>query len=254
MGGYPGDPRSSAARQDYVSERDLQESCPNHSLHRSAVGKGVQYLSVNYDLRIHNDIVIWKTRRRIHGCRQQPRWSYQKEGRYAPDGGSEQSFRALPVGVRFLRGASRTVGSLSKYRHHGSHRCWAVRTGPLPVCPMGSSIAANVGLERLDIFAPVGLLSSGMFRNSPRGMAAIEAIAPDFFPDLAVTRKKLRLFFFSCGTKDDRISALKKTWDDLNARKINFVGKAFPGGHEWRVWRHSLADMAPLLFRNTDTR
>jgi enterochelin esterase-like enzyme len=24
---------------------------------------------------------------------------------------------------------------------------------------------------------------------------------------------------------------------------------AFPGAHEWKVWRHSLADLAPKLFR-----
>ena len=34
------------------------ESYPNHSLHRLAVGKVIQYLSANDDLWIHNDIVI----------------------------------------------------------------------------------------------------------------------------------------------------------------------------------------------------
>ena len=32
-------------------------------------------------------------------------------------------------------------------------------------------------------------------------------------------------------------------------RKINLTFKRYPGEHEWKVWRHSLADMAPLLFR-----
>jgi enterochelin esterase-like enzyme len=114
---------------------------------------------------------------------------------------------------------------------------------------MGSQITANVGLKRLDVFASVALLSAGMFRNPPGGTAVIEAIAPGFLSDPAATNKKLRLFFFSCGTEDDRIAALKKTWDDLSAHKINFVVKTFPGEHEWRVWRHSLADLAPLLFR-----
>jgi enterochelin esterase-like enzyme len=114
---------------------------------------------------------------------------------------------------------------------------------------MGSQITANVGFRRLDVFASVALLSAGMFRNPPGGTAAIEAIAPGFLADSAATNKKLRLLFFSCGTEDDRIAALKKTWDDLTAHKINFVAKTYPGQHEWRVWRQSLADLAPLLFR-----
>jgi S-formylglutathione hydrolase FrmB len=76
---------------------------------------------------------------------------------------------------------------------------------------MGSSIAANVEVKRLDVFASVVLLSSGMFRNSPGGWQ--------------LSKRLLLLFSFSSGTEDDRISALKTTWDDLNARKINFVAK-----------------------------
>jgi enterochelin esterase-like enzyme len=117
---------------------------------------------------------------------------------------------------------------------------------------MGSGIAANVGLKRLDVFASVGILSAGMFRGSadaPGGTAALEKIVPGFLADPAAMNKKLRLLFFSCGTEDDRITALKKTWDDLSAHKINFVAKTYPGAHEWKVWRHTLVDMAPLLFR-----
>jgi enterochelin esterase-like enzyme len=114
---------------------------------------------------------------------------------------------------------------------------------------MGSEITANVGLRRPDVFGSVALLSAGLFRKTPGGTAAIEAIVPGFLADPEATNKKLRLLFFSCGTEDARIEALKKTWDDLSAHKINFVSKTYPGEHEWRVWRHSLADLAPLLFR-----
>jgi enterochelin esterase-like enzyme len=117
---------------------------------------------------------------------------------------------------------------------------------------MGSGIAANVGFRRLDVFASIGLLSAGMFRgtaSAPGGSALLENIYPSFLTDPETTNKKLRLLFFSCGTEDDRITGLKKTWEDLSAHKINFVAKTYPGEHEWRVWRHSLADMAPLLFR-----
>jgi enterochelin esterase-like enzyme len=117
---------------------------------------------------------------------------------------------------------------------------------------MGAGIAANVGLKRLDVFASVGLLSAGLFRSttdSPGGIAALDKINPAISADPAGTNKKLKLFFFSCGTEDPRMPFMSKAADDLRSRKISVTLKSYPGEHEWRVWRHSLADMAPLLFR-----
>jgi len=117
---------------------------------------------------------------------------------------------------------------------------------------MGSGITANVGLKRLDVFASIALMSGGMFRGSgetPGGVAAMDRINPAFRTDPAGTDKKLRLLFLSCGTEDPRIDGMKEAADELAARKIKVVFKAYPGEHEWKVWRHSLADLAPLLFR-----
>ncbi|MGA2114816.1 MAG: alpha/beta hydrolase-fold protein [Bryobacteraceae bacterium] len=117
---------------------------------------------------------------------------------------------------------------------------------------MGSGIAASVGLKRLDIFASVGLLSAGLFRSnadSPGGVAALDKINPAIASDPVGTNKKLKLFFFSCGTEDPRLPFMSKAADDLRSRKINVTFNSYPGEHEWKVWRHSLADMAPLLFR-----
>ena len=118
---------------------------------------------------------------------------------------------------------------------------------------MGSGIAANVGLKRLDVFASVGILSAGMFRGAanapPPGAALLDKISPGFLADPAATNKKLRLLFFSCGTEDPRITGMTQVAEELRSRKINVTLKSYPGEHEWKVWRHSLADMAPLLFR-----
>lgn len=117
---------------------------------------------------------------------------------------------------------------------------------------MGASITANVGLKRLDVFGSVGLLSSGMFRgtaDAPGAPGLLEKISPGFLSDAAATNHKLRLFFLSCGTEDPRIQALTQLQDELRSRKINFTFKSYPGEHEWKVWRHSLADLAPMLFR-----
>lgn len=118
---------------------------------------------------------------------------------------------------------------------------------------MGSTVAANVGLARLDVFASVALLSSGQFRGTAGGpapgVALLDRISPGFLADPAATNAKLRLFFFSCGDEDARLPALKKVEEDLRGRGIHLTFKIYPGEHEWRVWRHSLADLAPLLFR-----
>ena len=45
------------------------------------------------------------------------------------------------------------------------------------------------------------------------------------------------------------MDGMAKVADELNGRKIPVILKRYSGEHEWKVWRHSLADMAPLLFR-----
>lgn len=117
---------------------------------------------------------------------------------------------------------------------------------------MGSAITTNVSLKHLDTFASIGILSAGIFtpsKTSPGGTKVFDNINPDFLKDPAATNKRVKLLFFACGTEDPRLPALQQLWSDLRSRNVNFVEKTYPGEHEWRVWRHSLADMAPLLFR-----
>ncbi len=114
---------------------------------------------------------------------------------------------------------------------------------------MGAGITLNVAVKRLDVFASIGLLSSGALRDASAGMASLQKINPQFLGEPAATAKKLRLLFFSCGTEDPRMEGMTKVAQELNSRKIPVVLKSYPGEHEWKVWRHSLADMAPLLFR-----
>ncbi|MBS1857204.1 MAG: esterase [Acidobacteria bacterium] len=115
---------------------------------------------------------------------------------------------------------------------------------------MGGGIAINVGLKRLDVFASVGQFSSGMF-GGVGGYAAydIDKISPGFLKDSGATNRKLKLLYFSCGAEDPRMPFQAKAADDLRAHGVKLTFRSFPGAHEWRVWRSSLADFAPLLFR-----
>ncbi len=114
----------------------------------------------------------------------------------------------------------------------------------------GGGTTLNVGLGSLDTFAWIAEFSSGIFGGTAGyGQFDIEKISPGFYKDPAATNKKLRLFYMSCGTEDPRMPFQKKALEDFQSHKINVTFAAFPGAHEWKVWRHSLADLAPRLFR-----
>lgn len=114
----------------------------------------------------------------------------------------------------------------------------------------GGGTTMNVGLSSLDRFAWVGEFSSGIFGGTAGyGQFDIEKIAPGFYSDPASINKKLKLFYMSCGTEDPRMPFQKKALDDFRNHKINVTFAEFPGVHEWKVWRHSLADFAAKLFR-----
>jgi len=115
---------------------------------------------------------------------------------------------------------------------------------------MGGGIAINVGLKRLDTFAYVGEFSSGMF-GGVNGYAAfdIEKISPGFMKDTAATNKKLKALYFSCGTEDPRMPYQTKVVEEWKSKGIALTFKGFAGAHEWRVWRNSLADFAPMLWK-----
>uniref|UniRef100_Q022Q2 Putative esterase n=1 Tax=Solibacter usitatus (strain Ellin6076) TaxID=234267 RepID=Q022Q2_SOLUE len=115
----------------------------------------------------------------------------------------------------------------------------------------GGGTTLNVGLSSLDTFAWIAEFSSGIFGGTtgyPQQFD-IEKVSPGFYKDPAATNKKLKLFYMSCGTEDPRLPFQKKALDDFQSHKINVIFATFPGAHEWKVWRHSLADLAPKLFR-----
>jgi enterochelin esterase-like enzyme len=115
---------------------------------------------------------------------------------------------------------------------------------------MGGGISINVGLKRLDTFAWVGEFSSGMF-GGVGGYAPfdVEKISPGFLKDPAATNKKLKALYFSCGADDPRMPFQTKVVEELRSKGIALTFRSFPGAHEWRVWRASLVDFAPMLFR-----
>jgi enterochelin esterase family protein len=115
----------------------------------------------------------------------------------------------------------------------------------------GAGTTMMVGIGHLDTFAWIAEFSAGIFGGNP-GFPQhydVEKIAPGFYKDPAATNKKLKLFYMSVGTDDPRFPFHKQALKEFQDHGINVKFATFPGAHEWSVWRHSLADVAPMLFR-----
>jgi len=119
---------------------------------------------------------------------------------------------------------------------------------------MGGGQAFYTGLRNTDMFAYVGLFSTGLFGGIGRpggGESSFdaEAVIPGLLTNPESFNKKLRVFYISVGEQDPRIEPTRKlvqTFRD-NGLKVEF--SSFPGGHEWQVWRKSLHDFAQKLFK-----
>jgi enterochelin esterase family protein len=134
---------------------------------------------------------------------------------------------------------------------------------------MGGFMTQSVTMSNLDKFSYIGLFSGGSaagFGGGGRGSpipAGVSMPAPPPFDiktvyngamaDPAEFNKKVKVFFFSCGTEPplENPDALKKHQQDLVAAGItNSYLYISPGtSHEWQTWRRSLYVFAPLLFR-----
>jgi len=103
-----------------------------------------------------------------------------------------------------------------------------------------------MGLKHLDMFAWVGEFSSGLVSDTE---FHLDKYLPGFLEDPKSVNSKLRLLYLSCGTNDPRFPGQLDLADLLKSHDIRYVWFPTPGVHEWKVWRHALADFAPRLFQ-----
>lgn len=117
---------------------------------------------------------------------------------------------------------------------------------------MGGGQSFYVGLESLDYFSSVGIFSSGLFggiRNPAGNAFDAEKEIPGLLSKSDEFNKKLDLFYISCGEQDMRIEYTKKAIAAMRESGLEVTFNSFPGDHEWQVWRKSLHDFVPLLFK-----
>lgn len=117
---------------------------------------------------------------------------------------------------------------------------------------MGGIQTLNTGLPHLELFAYLGVFSSGWWASpTPFG----NAHDTEKYYTMLKEKKdeynaRLKQFWLSMGGKEDiaynNCQIMMKRFDEIGIKYSYFET---PGGHTWPVWRESLYQFAPLLFK-----
>jgi enterochelin esterase family protein len=111
---------------------------------------------------------------------------------------------------------------------------------------MGGGQAFTIGLRNPDQFAWVGEFSSGLLSDAD---FRLSKHIPGLLENAGDWNRRLKLLYVACGTEDPRINGHLNLVDELKAHQVRLVWFPTPGAHEWKVWRHALADFLQKTFR-----
>jgi enterochelin esterase-like enzyme len=119
---------------------------------------------------------------------------------------------------------------------------------------MGAGQAVRIGFGNPDVFASVGAFSGG--GGGGRGGTPFDRQTAynGVMANVADFNKKYDLFWFGFGDLEGGHANGKALHGTLQAAGVNHVWFETVGSHEWQVWRKSLYDFAPRLFRNSGTK
>ena len=109
---------------------------------------------------------------------------------------------------------------------------------------MGGGHARRLGLGHPDIFANVGMFSSGeCFPIKTEDMDFTDIFSnKDRFNDM------MDVVYVTCGDADPRYDKTVEDLKPLQDRGFNIEFKGYQGQHEWNVWRYSAKDFVKKLF------
>ena len=115
---------------------------------------------------------------------------------------------------------------------------------------MGGGQSFYIGLRSPEVFANVGVFSTGMF-GGIQGASNfdLEKEVPGMLSDVQGFNKNLDVFFITCGEQDPRISHTRNIVKKMHDAGIQVRFAAYPGDHEWQPWRKSLHQFAQYLFK-----
>lgn len=115
---------------------------------------------------------------------------------------------------------------------------------------MGGGQSFYIGLRTPEVFANVGVFSTGMFGGiSGASNFDLEKEVPGMMTDTKTFNKQLDVFFLSCGEQDPRIEYTRNIVKKMRDGGVKVRFNSYPGDHEWQVWRKSLHEFAQYLFK-----
>ena len=115
---------------------------------------------------------------------------------------------------------------------------------------MGGGQSFYIGLRDPEVFANVGVFSTGMFGGiSGASNFNLETEVPGILTDTKTFNKQFDVFFMSCGEQDPRIEYTRSIVKKMRDGGVNVRFNSYPGDHEWQVWRKSLHEFAQYLFK-----
>ncbi len=118
---------------------------------------------------------------------------------------------------------------------------------------MGGIQTLNAGITHPELFSYLGVFSSGWWAKPPQGMRNNED-TEKYYTMLKDKKdaynKQFKQFWISMGGQEDiaynNCQVMMKRFDEIG---IKYTYYEIPGGHTWPVWRESLHQFAPLLFK-----
>jgi len=113
---------------------------------------------------------------------------------------------------------------------------------------MGGLQTLHAGVKNTEMFAYLGVFSSGWWANQP-------ALANPQYDFMKANSEKinanLKQFWIAMGGKEDiawqNCQTMMGKFDEM---KINYKYSEYPGGHTWPVWRNNLFNFTQLIFKN----
>jgi len=114
---------------------------------------------------------------------------------------------------------------------------------------MGGGQSFYIGLRNIDQFDWIGTFSSGIFGGIPNVEFDAEKEIPGLLSESRRFNESLELFYVSVGEQDPRYEHTEAVVDTFREHKLEVEYKTEQGVHEWKVWRLSLLDFLPRLFK-----
>ncbi|HSY42601.1 MAG TPA: alpha/beta hydrolase-fold protein [Candidatus Acidoferrum sp.] len=108
----------------------------------------------------------------------------------------------------------------------------------------GANQSAAIGLNHPEVFTQIGPFSGGgMYKYIDENRYATFLAHPD------AAKNGLKFIWMGVGENDRNVNDIKNFSKFLDRYGVKNSITIFPGRHIWPVWRQSLVEFAPLLFR-----